>query len=77
MKKIYYEVGPDEICVGPVNAQIAMKRGEPTEVSDEFAASLLKKPLFKEASDNASSPPPLSPSGRGTKGEGSLSIGGK
>lgn len=52
MKKVYYEAGPDQISVGPINAPVMLKRGEPTEVSDAFAASLLKKPMFKEAKDS-------------------------
>lgn len=49
MKKVYYDAGPEQIGVGPVNRQIIMRRGEPKEFDDEIAALLLKKPMFKEA----------------------------
>ena len=52
MKKIIYENGPDEIRVGPKNAQVLLKRGVPSEdLDDAFADSLLKKPMFKEAAE--------------------------
>lgn len=54
MKKIFYEHGPDEIRVGPVNNQVLLKRGEPTPVDDKIAESLLKKPMFKEFTEKKS-----------------------
>ncbi len=54
MKQVYYENGPDEIKVGPVNSQILLKRGVPTPVDDKIAESLLKKPLFKEFTEKKS-----------------------
>jgi hypothetical protein len=52
MKKIYYEAGPDEINVGPTNNQTQMKRGVAVDFDDKIAASLLKKPMFKEGKGN-------------------------
>ncbi len=54
MKQVYYENGPDTILVGPKNAAILMKRGEPTPVDDKIAESLLKKPMFKEFTEKKS-----------------------
>lgn len=51
MKQVMYTNGPDEIRVGPKNAQILMKRGVAVEFDDETAAALLKKTIFKEAKD--------------------------
>ena len=53
-KKIYYDAGPGEINVGPDTKQVLMKRGVPVEFDDEIAASLLKKPMFKEFTEKKS-----------------------
>ncbi len=51
MKKVYYDAGPDKIEVGLVGE---MFLGKPVPVSDEIAAMLLKKPLFKEFKEKKS-----------------------
>ena len=48
MKSVYYENGPDTIKIGPVTNQIEFERGKPKQVDDAIAASLLKKPGWKE-----------------------------
>ncbi len=55
MKKIYYEIGPDVITNGTGVNEIRMRRGEPVEVSDERAASMLTNPMFKEQKTEARS----------------------
>ncbi len=52
MKSVYYENGPDTLKIGPVNAQIEFKRGVGKSVDDAIAASLLKKPGWKEQTED-------------------------